>query len=134
MAREDRDKDIQKETGVDHAPDDHPSRSEFGRRAMGDMESGRAIGLDKEAAEDLGRPDVLEFSIDLCRCDDGWTARCISVADPRITRKATSGTPAQALAEIARQINRYVYRQARHRPGSDAEPTIPPISISADER
>lgn len=76
---------------------------------------------------------VTGFSIHLYLAEDGWEVTCISVADPRITLKATCGTPAQALAEITRQINRYLYRQAHPRPAAeDAEPTIPLISISAD--
>jgi hypothetical protein len=135
-ASADRDTEIHNETGLDREADDHRSLGELGRRAEGDMESElRAISLDKEAAEDVGSSDGNKFLIHLGRCDDGWRASCILVAKPRITRTATRGTPAQALAEIARDLNRFLYGRARHRADSeDAERTIPPTSTSADER
>lgn len=76
---------------------------------------------------------VTGFSIHLSPAEDGWEVTFTSIADPRITRAATRSTAAQALAEIARQINRYLYRHASPRPASeDAEPTLPPLSTMAD--
>lgn len=75
------------------------------------------------------------FSIMLTPRADGWEATCTSVAfDPRITRRALRATPAQALAEIARQINRYRYAQRSPRPKlGDSEDDSPPASIRADD-
>ena len=74
--RGDRDTGTQTETAMEHHDaDDPPSRSEFGNRTGGGMESGlKATRLDKQAAEYLYRPVVNEFSIRLYQCDDAWTA------------------------------------------------------------
>jgi len=75
------------------------------------------------------------FSITLTPRADGWEATCMSVAsDPRITRRAFRATPAQALAEIARQINRYRYAQRSLRPKlGDSQNDPSPASIRADD-
>lgn len=134
-ANADRDKHFHYDTGLYREADDHRSLTELGRQAEGQMESElTVVSLDKETEEDLGASDGNEFVIHLGRFDDGWIASCTLVARPRISRTATRGTPAQALAEITRAINRFLYGQARHRPDSeDAGRMAPPTSTSTDE-